>query len=97
MSHCASLLASTSTPTTAKYSPSSLTRTATPVTDTADKQVAVTLAHGVSPASNRPSDRRYRSQQAPTADTTDSATAYADRVEKVDSAVAAGGATERYC
>ena len=90
----APLLASTSTSATAKHSPLSLTRTATPVTDTATKQVAVTLAHGVSPASNGPSDKRYSSQQAPTADTADSATAYADRVEKVDSAVAAGGATE---
>ena len=59
------LLASTSTPATAKHSPSSVTRIATLVTDTAAKQVAVTLAHGVSPASNGASDRRYSSQQAP--------------------------------
>ena len=111
----APLLASTSMLGTAKHSPSCLTRTATPVTDTTAKQVAVTLAHGVSPVSNGASDRRYSSQQAhmtsmtsfrttptgdddaaavTTADSADAATAYVDRVEKVDSAVAAGGATE---
>ena len=75
----------------------------------------MTLAHGVSPASNGVSDKRYSSQQAPmtsmtsfratptgdddvatdtTADTADAATAYADRVEKVDGAVDAGSTTD---